>query len=124
MLGPCCCAGFSLVAVSEGYSGWPASRCSGFSCSGAWALGLGASVVVARGLSSCGSRALKHSLGSCGPQAYLLHHMWDLPDQGSNLCLLYWQVDSLLLSHQGSSIHIFKNENQNKTKKPQGHLRS
>ena len=24
------------------------------------------------------------------------------PDQGSNLCLLYWQVDSLPLSHQGS----------------------
>ena len=24
------------------------------------------------------------------------------PDQGSNLCLLHWQVDSLPLSHQGS----------------------
>ena len=24
------------------------------------------------------------------------------PDQGSNLCLLHWQTDSLLLSHQGS----------------------
>ena len=32
-----------------------------------------------------------------------------IPDQGSNLCLLHWQVDSLLLSHQGSPIlSIFK----------------
>ena len=36
-----------------------ASRC------GAWALGARASVVVVRGLSSCGSRALEHSLSSC-----------------------------------------------------------
>ena len=41
-----------------------ASRC------GAWALGARASVVVARGLSSCGARAL------------LLHGMWDLPGPG------------------------------------------
>ena len=34
-----------------------ASHCSGFSCCGARALGARASVVVARGLSSCGSRA-------------------------------------------------------------------
>ena len=33
---------------------------------GAWALGTWASVVVARGLSSCGSRALEHRLSSCG----------------------------------------------------------
>ena len=26
------------------------------------------------------------------------------PDQGSNLCLLHWQVDSLPLSHQGRPI--------------------
>ena len=26
------------------------------------------------------------------------------PDQGSNLCLLHWQVDSYLLRHQGSLI--------------------
>ena len=34
-----------------------ASHCSGFSCCGAQALGTQASVVVARRLSSCGSRA-------------------------------------------------------------------
>ena len=40
------------------------------SCCGAWALGARASVVVARGLSSCGARA------------YLLRSMWDLPGLG------------------------------------------
>ena len=43
-----------------------ASHCGGFSCCEAWALGTRASVVVARGLSSCGSRALQHRLSSCG----------------------------------------------------------
>ena len=43
-----------------------ASDCGGFSCCGAPALGTWASVVVARGLSSCGSRALDHRLSSCG----------------------------------------------------------
>ena len=35
------------------------------SCCGAQALGTWASVVVARGLNSCGSRALEHRLSSC-----------------------------------------------------------
>ena len=46
-----------------------ASHCSGFSC-GAWALGVCASVVVARRFSSCGT------------QAELLRGMWDLPRPG------------------------------------------
>ena len=46
-----------------------ASHCSGFSCCRAWALGVPASVVVACGLSSCGSRVLEHKLSSCGSQA-------------------------------------------------------
>ena len=46
-----------------------ASHYGGFSCCGAWALGMWASVVVARGLSSCGSRALDHRLSSCGIRA-------------------------------------------------------
>ena len=62
-----------------------ASRC------GAWTLGAWASVVVARGLSSCGLRALEswfsscgawaqeRRLSSCGTRAYLLHGMLDLP---------------------------------------------
>ena len=40
-----------------------ASRC------GAWALGVRASVVVAHGLSSCGSPALEHRLSNCGARA-------------------------------------------------------
>ena len=58
----------SLVAVSRGYlrcCAW-ASHCSGFSCCGAWAVGSRASVVAARGLSSCGLRALESRLSSCG----------------------------------------------------------
>ena len=46
-----------------------ASHCGGFSCCGAQALGTRASVVVAHGLSSCGSRALERRLSSCGAQA-------------------------------------------------------
>ena len=43
-----------------------ASHCGGFSHCGAWALGARASVVVACGLSSCGSQALERRLSSCG----------------------------------------------------------
>ena len=43
-----------------------------------------------------------HRLSSCGSWAYLLCSMWNLLEQGSNPCLLHWQVDSLPLSHQGS----------------------
>ena len=35
----------------------------------AWALGTWASVVAARGLTSCGSRAVEHRLSSCGARA-------------------------------------------------------
>ena len=59
-----------------------ASHCGGFSCCGAWALGAWASVVVARRLSSCSSRAPEHGLSSCGAQAQLLPGMWDLPGPG------------------------------------------
>ena len=51
-------------------------------CCRAQALGTRASVVVARGLSSCGLLALKLRLSNCGPQVYLLHGMWDLPRPG------------------------------------------
>ena len=62
---------FSLTVGSRDYSlvvAW-ASHCSGFSCCQAWALGMWASVLVAHGLSSCGSRAPKHRLSSCGSRA-------------------------------------------------------
>ena len=41
-----------------------------------------ASLVVARGLSSCGSRALECRLSSCGARDQLLCSMWDLPGPG------------------------------------------
>ena len=46
-----------------GLTGYSFSRC------GARALGMRVSVVVARGLSSCGSRALERRLSSCGAWA-------------------------------------------------------
>ena len=36
----------------------------------------------ARGLSSCGSRALECRLSTCGARAYLLRGTWDLPGPG------------------------------------------
>ena len=44
--------------------------------------GLGAPVVVAHGLSSCGWWALELGLNSCRAQAQLLYVMWDLPVPG------------------------------------------
>ena len=41
-----------------------------------------ASVVVARGLSHCGSRALERRLSSCGAWDNLLRGMWNLPGPG------------------------------------------
>ena len=73
-LGLCCCAqafsscgkwGLLLVAVC-GLLIARASHCDGFSCCGARALGMWDSVVVACGLSSCGSWALERRLSSCG----------------------------------------------------------
>ena len=52
-----------------------ASHCSGFSFCGARALGR-------VGFSSCGSRALEHRLSSCGPRAYVLRSLWNLPGPG------------------------------------------
>ena len=65
------------------HCGTQASHCSGFACCRAWALGAWASVVVARGLSSCGSRPQFCSI-ACGI----------FPDKGSNPCPLHWQADS------------------------------
>ena len=77
-----------------------ASRCGGLSCHRAQAPGHA-------GFRSCGSQALEHRpivvvyrLGCWVAHGILL-------DQGSNLCLLYWQMDRLPLSHQGSPTGIF-----------------
>ena len=84
-LGLRCCARAFLWLWRAGTTlrcGARASQRGGFSCCGAWALGVRASVVVAHGLSSCGSRALEHRLSSCGARTQLLCGMWDLPGPG------------------------------------------
>ena len=78
-LGLCCCAR-AFSSCGE----W-ASHCGDFSCCRARALGVQASVVVARRLSSCGSRALERRLSSCGARAQFLRGMWDLPGPGLEL---------------------------------------
>ena len=67
----CCAQAFSSCGEREllFHCSAQASHCSVFFCCGAWALSVRASVVVARGLSSCGSRALEHRPSSCGARA-------------------------------------------------------
>ena len=76
-----------------------ASQCSGFSC-GARAVGHVDSVVATCWLQSTGSIVVLHGL-SCAKACGIF------PEQGSNLYLLHWQVDSSLLSHQGSPCPFF-----------------
>ena len=75
------------------------SHCGGLSCSGVQTLGC-------VGFSSCSIWALEHRFNSCATQAYS-QACGIFLDQGSNLCLLYCQADSLPLSHQGSPVYSF-----------------
>ena len=76
--------GLSLVAVS---GGWSSLRFMGFSlwwlfsCCGAQAVGMQASLVAVLGLSCCGSWAPELAL-SRGAQALLPCSMWGLPRPG------------------------------------------
>ena len=74
----------SLVAVNGGYSLCcaGASCCGGLSCCGAGALGCPGSAVVGGCSLACGI----------------------FPDQGSNKCLLHWQVNSLPLEPPGKAL--------------------
>ena len=95
-----------LVMESKGCAccGAQSSHCGGFSCCGARALGMWASVVVVHGLSSWGTQAsvvMVHGLScflACG--IFL--------DQGLNLCPLHLQVDSYPLYQQGNPIFAIK----------------
>ena len=88
--------------------GEQASPCSGLFHSGAQAIGnkgfsdcgVRASPVVAPGLQGIGPVVGVHGL-SCSAACRIF------PDQGSNPCLLHWQVDSLPPSHQGSPQTLF-----------------
>ena len=105
-VGLCCCVGFSLVAVSGGYSLAVvyrlviamASRVAEHGLQGEWA-----SVAVARGLRSCVS-GLQSSRSTVVVQelSYFVARGIFL-DQGLNLHLLNWQLDFFFpLSYQGS----------------------
>ena len=59
-----------------------------------------ASLIAEHGLQGTGSMAAALEL-SCSAAREIL------PDQGSNLCLLHWQADSLRVSHQGGPIPLF-----------------
>ena len=76
-------AGFSLLLRLFSSFCTQASHCDGFSYCGVQPPGHVGSVVVAHGL-------------RCSMVCRIFL------DQGSNPCLLHWQVDSLPVSHQGS----------------------
>ena len=81
VLGLCCCVVFfssgSKQRLLSSYA--QASHCGGFSCFGAWALGLMGFRSCSHGLRSCGPQALEHRFSSCGTWAWLLQSMWDIP---------------------------------------------
>ena len=74
------CTGSSLLRAFSSFGeqgllstcGVQASHCCGFSCDGARALGIRASVAAAHGSSSCSSQALRHRLNICGTRAQSL----------------------------------------------------
>ena len=87
------CAGpSSLLGLLSGCSS-QASHCGGFSCGGARALGPPGPGATATERSSSVVRGLRCS-ETCG--IFLV--------QGSNLCPLHWQADSLPPCHQGSLV--------------------
>ena len=87
-----------MVVVEAGtflICGVQASHCSGFSRCEAWALGHLGSVLEF-------SRALEHSLNSCGAWAELLQRPWDLPGSGIEGMFL-----ALAREHQRSPLLSF-----------------
>ena len=78
--------------------GLPIAHCHGFSCCRAQLLGMQGSVVAAPELQNTGSVVVAYRI-SCSISACRI-----FPDQGSNLCLLHWQADSLSLSYQSSPV--------------------
>ena len=84
-----CHMGCSLVAASGGFSWW-------------WLLALPRTDFSARGLGSCGSGLRSTGSSVVVPLLTCPTACGMVPDQGWNLCLLHWQVDSLTPSQQGS----------------------
>lgn len=100
---------FAYLFVTFGCTG--SSALWGFSLAAARRLLIAAAPVgVQRGLRSCDTWAECARLPGSGSRAQELWcpgsavlGRWDLPDQGSNPCILHWQVDSLPLGRQGST---------------------
>ena len=61
---------------------------------------------MVHGLSTCGSWAIALRLSSCGDRVSCSAACGIFPDQGLNLYVLLWQVDSVPLSQQGSPIFV------------------
>ena len=76
-------------------------HCRGFSCCGAQALGCADFSSCGNVLNSCGSRALDSGSIAVTHRFRCSAACGIFLDQGSNLCLLHWQMDSLSLSLQG-----------------------
>ena len=90
VLGLCCCRASPLVVASRGYC---LTQWTGFSLQQLLLL-------------SVSSRM--HRLNSCGAWLCCSAACGILLDQGSNLCLLHWQVESLPPSLQGSPyLHLW-----------------
>ena len=111
MLGLCCYAGSSPVVASGSCS--LAAMCALLVALAFLAVehglqGTRASIAAPVGLAVGSFQAPEHRLNSCGTQAFLLHGMWDPPGLGIQPMSLDWQVDSLLLSHQGSPLFSVK----------------
>ena len=98
VLGLRSCSGFFLVAESRGYSSVVVHSLLTAAASLVVDHGLQslqALVAAAPRLQSTGSVLAVHGLSSLVAHGIFL-------DQGSNLCPLHWQADSLPLCHQGS----------------------
>ena len=94
LLGLCCYEGFSLVVASRATL---QLQCTSFLL---WWLLFSGAQALEHGLSSCSSQALEHRLNrlSC----FMVCDIFLA--QGSNPCLLHWQVDFKQLSHQESPL--------------------
>ena len=82
--------GLFLVAASGGHF---SSRCAGLS------------LLQPLLLQSTGSRCVGSAIVAHGPSRSAACGIF--PDEGSNPCPLYWQVDSQSLCHQGSPGSLF-----------------
>ena len=92
-------SGCAKQGLLSSHSAWASHR-GGVSCCGARAQGCTRS-------SNCGSWALELSSVVVQHRLNCSKACGIFLDQGSNLCLLHWQADSLPPSHQGSLTGIF-----------------